>query len=93
VLLLLAPGEFERFTDLRLRLRVNGALRQEMSAADMNYSPLQALQALARFQRLEPGDLLLTGTPAGTALSAASAATDDGAIDLGTQRNVVRCAR
>ena len=34
------------------------------------YGPLQALQALARFQRLDPGDLLLTGTPVGTALSA-----------------------
>ena len=37
---------------------------------DMIYSPLQALQALTRFQRLEPGDLVLTGTPVGTALSA-----------------------
>jgi 2-keto-4-pentenoate hydratase/2-oxohepta-3-ene-1,7-dioic acid hydratase in catechol pathway len=41
-----------------------------MTAADMIYSPLQALQALTRFQRLDPGDLVLTGTPAGTALSA-----------------------
>jgi 2-keto-4-pentenoate hydratase/2-oxohepta-3-ene-1,7-dioic acid hydratase in catechol pathway len=29
-----------------------------------------ALQALSRFQRLDAGDLLLTGTPEGTALSA-----------------------
>ena len=36
----------------------------------MIYSPLQALQALTRFQRLDAGDLLLTGTPEGTALSA-----------------------
>ena len=36
----------------------------------MIFSPLQALQALSRFQRLDPGDLLLTGTPVGTALSA-----------------------
>ena len=28
-----------------------------------------ALQTLAKFQRLDPGDLVLTGTPAGTALS------------------------
>ena len=36
----------------------------------MIYRPSQALQALTRFQRLDPGDLLLTGTPVGTALSA-----------------------
>jgi 2-keto-4-pentenoate hydratase/2-oxohepta-3-ene-1,7-dioic acid hydratase in catechol pathway len=98
----------------------------------MIYSPLQALQALTRFQRLDPGDLVLTGTPVGTALSAppkpvamvasllpppvrwklffgrqaanprylkdgdlieAGVATDDGAIDLGTQRTMVRWAR
>jgi 2-keto-4-pentenoate hydratase/2-oxohepta-3-ene-1,7-dioic acid hydratase in catechol pathway len=36
----------------------------------MIYAPLVALQALSRFQRLDTGDLLLTGTPEGTALSA-----------------------
>ena len=36
----------------------------------MIYQPVQALRALTRFQRLDPGDLLLTGTPVGTALSA-----------------------
>jgi 2-keto-4-pentenoate hydratase/2-oxohepta-3-ene-1,7-dioic acid hydratase in catechol pathway len=131
-LVLLDPGELKRFADLRLRLRVNGELRQFETAADMIYGPLQALRALSRFQRLDPGDLVLTGTPAGTALSApprpvqflgsllpdhvkwrmffrgqagnprylkdgdvieASVATDDGAIDLGTQHTVVRYAR
>jgi 2-keto-4-pentenoate hydratase/2-oxohepta-3-ene-1,7-dioic acid hydratase in catechol pathway len=37
---------------------------------DMIYPPAQALGSLARFQDLAPGDLVLTGTPAGTALSA-----------------------
>jgi 2-keto-4-pentenoate hydratase/2-oxohepta-3-ene-1,7-dioic acid hydratase in catechol pathway len=36
----------------------------------MIYPPVRALQALARFQHLDLGDLLLTGTPVGTALSA-----------------------
>ena len=36
----------------------------------MLYRPLQALQALTRFQHLSAGDLILTGTPAGTALKA-----------------------
>ncbi|BCJ75076.1 fumarylacetoacetate (FAA) hydrolase [Catellatospora sp. IY07-71] len=130
-LVLLDADELKRFTDLRLRLRVNGELRQDMTAADMIYQPVRALQALTRFQRLEPGDLVLTGTPVGTALSAppkpvqfiasllppatrwklffqgqarnprylkdgdvveATVATDDGMIDLGVQRTIMRDA-
>ncbi|TDW74957.1 fumarylacetoacetate hydrolase family protein [Kribbella pratensis] len=69
-LVLLDADELKRFTDLRLRLWVNGEPRQDMTAADMLYQPLEALRALTRFQRMDPGDLLLTGTPVGTALSA-----------------------
>jgi 2-keto-4-pentenoate hydratase/2-oxohepta-3-ene-1,7-dioic acid hydratase in catechol pathway len=131
-LVLLEQDELKRFGDLRLRLWVNGELRQDSVVADdMIYSPLVALQALSRFQRLDAGDLLLTGTPVGTALSAPpkpvqfivsflppalkwklffnkqaqnpkylkagdvveiAIGTDDGAIDLGRQRTVVRSA-
>ena len=69
-LVLLDADELKRFIDLRLRLRVNGAPRQDRTVADMIYPPVQALQALTRFQRLDAGDVVLTGTPVGTALSA-----------------------
>lgn len=128
-LVLLDAGELARFGDLRLRLSVNGEERQNaLVSGDMLYRPLEALQSLTRFQNLVAGDLILTGTPVGTALSAppkpitmisnllpptvkwkaffrsqasnpkylhdgdlveASVATDDGAIDLGTQRTRV----
>src|SRR6201996_3204374 len=131
-LVLLDVDELKRFGDLRLRLRVNGQIRQNMLVdGDMIYRPVQALQALSRFQRLDAGDLVLTGTPVGTAISAppkpievigsllpdqlkwkaffstqaknpnylrhgdvvdAAVATDDGIIDLGSQRNVVKYA-
>ena len=131
-LVLLTADELMRFGDLRLRLSVNGHERQNaLVDGDMLYRPLEALQSLTQFQELAPGDLILTGTPAGTALSAppkpvqiignlvppalkwkmffarqagnpdylqdrdiveASVATDDGAIDLGTQRTAVRFA-
>jgi 2-keto-4-pentenoate hydratase/2-oxohepta-3-ene-1,7-dioic acid hydratase in catechol pathway len=131
-LVLLDADELKRFGDLRLRLRVNGAIRQDMLVdGDIIYPPVQALQALSRFQRLDAGDLVLTGTPVGTAISAppkpieiigsllpdqlkwkaffatqaknpkylrhgdiieAAVATDDGAIDLGAQRTVVKYA-
>ncbi|MGW1619555.1 fumarylacetoacetate hydrolase family protein [Streptomyces sp. NPDC002172] len=131
-LVLLDADDLKRFGDLRLKLWVNGEQRQNMPVAgDMIYQPLEALQSLARFQRLDAGDLILTGTPVGTAISAppkpvqalvslipeetkwklffqsqsrnpkylkhgdvieATVATDDGAIDLGRQRTVVRDA-
>ena len=70
-LVLLSADELKRFGDLRLRLRVNGAIRQDMVVeGDIIYPPVQALQALSRFQRLDAGDLVLTGTPVGTAISA-----------------------
>ncbi|MEU1184569.1 fumarylacetoacetate hydrolase family protein [Streptomyces sp. NPDC005820] len=69
-LALLEPEDFDRLLDLRLRLSVNGEPRQDRTLADMIVRPAQALTLLARFQTLDAGDLLLTGTPGGTALKA-----------------------
>lgn len=70
-LVLLDGDELTRFGRLRLRLRVNGQERQNaLVEGDMMYAPLAALRSLTRFQDLAPGDLILTGTPIGTALSA-----------------------
>ncbi|MEU2287017.1 fumarylacetoacetate hydrolase family protein [Streptomyces sp. NPDC013178] len=69
-LTLLEPEDFAHLLDLRLKLSVNGDLRQDRTLGDMIVRPAQALTLLARFQTLDPGDLLLTGTPGGTALKA-----------------------
>ncbi len=70
-LVLLDADEMRRFDELRLQLKVNGQPRQDSTVkTDMIYQPVQALTALARFQTLAAGDLVLTGTPVGTALSA-----------------------
>ncbi|WP_299572278.1 fumarylacetoacetate hydrolase family protein [uncultured Williamsia sp.] len=69
-LVLLEAGEWEKFSTLTLQLRVNGVTRQNSTVADMIYKPLQTLRELNRFQRVDAGDLLLTGTPGGTALTA-----------------------
>jgi 2-keto-4-pentenoate hydratase/2-oxohepta-3-ene-1,7-dioic acid hydratase in catechol pathway len=63
-LTLLEAAEFAALPDLRLQLRVNGALRQDRTVADMICPPATALTTLARFQALAPGDVLLIGTPA-----------------------------
>jgi 2-keto-4-pentenoate hydratase/2-oxohepta-3-ene-1,7-dioic acid hydratase in catechol pathway len=69
-LVLVDADELKRFGDLRLRLSVNGEVRQDMVVeGDILYPPVQAVQALAKFQHLDAGDIVLTGTPVGTALT------------------------
>ncbi|HSP38590.1 MAG TPA: fumarylacetoacetate hydrolase family protein [Frankiaceae bacterium] len=69
-LTLVDAADLARLDTLRLSLSVNGAVRQNNTAADMIARPAKALTVLSRFQPLAPGDLVLTGTPGGTALSA-----------------------
>jgi len=54
---------------LRLRSFVNGAPRQDSNTADMIFSVAHIVWHLSQYMTLEPGDLVLTGTPEGVALS------------------------
>jgi 2-keto-4-pentenoate hydratase/2-oxohepta-3-ene-1,7-dioic acid hydratase in catechol pathway len=67
-LTLVDASDLARLDSLRLTLRVNGEVRQDSTTADMIARPARALTLLSRFQPMAPGDLLLTGTPGGTAL-------------------------
>ncbi|MFE7032679.1 fumarylacetoacetate hydrolase family protein [Streptomyces sp. NPDC057621] len=67
-LTLVDGDELAALERLRLTLGVNGEIRQDSTAADMIVKPARALSLLARFQTLDAGDLVLTGTPGGTAL-------------------------
>ena len=69
-LTLVDAADLAALDSLRLTLAVNGHVRQDSTAADMIISPARALTALSRFQPMAAGDLLLTGTPGGTALKA-----------------------
>lgn len=69
-LTLVDAADLNRLGTLRLTLSVNGQVRQDSTVADMIVRPAQALTLLSRFQPLAAGDLLLTGTPGGTALTA-----------------------
>jgi 2-keto-4-pentenoate hydratase/2-oxohepta-3-ene-1,7-dioic acid hydratase in catechol pathway len=52
---------------LELICRVNGAERQRAKATDMHFSIPELVSFLSGIMTLEPGDLIATGTPAGTA--------------------------
>jgi 2,4-didehydro-3-deoxy-L-rhamnonate hydrolase len=56
-------------TDLRLRSWVNGEPRQDSTTADMIFAVDYLIWSLSQYLTLEPGDLVLTGTPQGVALS------------------------
>jgi 2-keto-4-pentenoate hydratase/2-oxohepta-3-ene-1,7-dioic acid hydratase in catechol pathway len=54
-----------KFEELTVVTRVNGAERQRGSGADMVFSIPTILAYISQVMTLEPGDLVLTGTPAG----------------------------
>jgi 2,4-diketo-3-deoxy-L-fuconate hydrolase len=65
---LVTPDEVDA-ADLQIRSWVNGEIRQDSSTADLIFGVLEIIHHLSQFARLEPGDLVLTGTPEGVALS------------------------
>jgi 2-keto-4-pentenoate hydratase/2-oxohepta-3-ene-1,7-dioic acid hydratase in catechol pathway len=52
-------------TDCRVRCLVNGQTRQDSRTSLMIYPIGQIIAHISRFMTLEPGDLILTGTPSG----------------------------
>ncbi|MDQ2661350.1 MAG: fumarylacetoacetate hydrolase family protein [Actinomycetota bacterium] len=56
-------------SDVRLRSWVNGEPRQDSTSADMIFDVNVIVHHLSQYLALEPGDLILTGTPQGVAMS------------------------
>jgi 2,4-didehydro-3-deoxy-L-rhamnonate hydrolase len=50
---------------LKMRLELNGAVRQDASTAQMVFPVAAVIEFIARMVTLEPGDIISTGTPAG----------------------------
>ena len=77
---------------LRLWSRVNGEPRQDSTTRDMLFGAAELVWRLSQFMTLDPGDLMLTGTPEGVALSGRFPYLADGDVveigvdGLGTQR-------
>ncbi|MER7303191.1 fumarylacetoacetate hydrolase family protein [Nocardioides sp. NPDC127514] len=67
--------EIARWPDLRLKLEVNGEVRQNELASDMLFGPAETLTEVSQVEDLDVGDLLITGTPGGVALELPGART------------------
>ena len=51
--------------DVPIRLSVNGEVRQDSTTSNMIWDPARLVEIVSSHFTMEPGDLLLTGTPAG----------------------------
>jgi 2-keto-4-pentenoate hydratase/2-oxohepta-3-ene-1,7-dioic acid hydratase in catechol pathway len=68
-LVLLDVDEFHYLNDLDLTLSVNGEIRQHDNTRNLVFKPAETLSEFSQVVNFEPGDVLMTGTPSGCALS------------------------
>ncbi len=54
--------------NIPLELAVNGTVKQQSNTADMIFSVAEVVSYLSQFMTLLPGDVVITGTPAGVGL-------------------------
>lgn len=66
---LVTPDEVSDPQDLPLRLEVNGTVMQESSTSEMIFGCAELIAFASRLCTLQPGDIILTGTPAGTGVA------------------------
>jgi 2-keto-4-pentenoate hydratase/2-oxohepta-3-ene-1,7-dioic acid hydratase in catechol pathway len=79
---------------LQLQLKVNDELRQDANTQEMRWDVAELLQFVNARVRLEPGDILFTGSPAGVAQGDGRFLSPGDQIDtvierIGSMRNVV----
>ncbi len=91
---LVTPDDVDH-RSLRLRSFVNDEPRQDSSTADMIFDAPTIIRHLSQYLALEPGDVVLTGTPEGVALSGRFPYLKDGDVvrieidGLGSQCHVM----
>jgi 2-keto-4-pentenoate hydratase/2-oxohepta-3-ene-1,7-dioic acid hydratase in catechol pathway/regulator of RNase E activity RraA len=85
----LVPAADLRLDDLTLRTFVNGSLVQTGHTSELLFPFAQLVADLSRFMTLEPGDLILTGTPAGSRPLSPGDVVEVEVEGVGTIRNEV----
>ncbi len=88
----LIPASEVDANTLQLKSWVNGEVRQDSNTADLIFDIPTVIHHLSQYMVLEPGDVILTGTPEGVALSGRFPYIQDGDVveleieGLGRQR-------
>ncbi|HEY7813599.1 MAG TPA: fumarylacetoacetate hydrolase family protein, partial [Nakamurella sp.] len=65
----IVPARYVDDTSLQLRFSLNGDLRQDANTADLIWGVPELVSRISEHVTLEPGDVVLTGTPAGVGLA------------------------
>ena len=85
---------------LALSLTLNGEVMQSSNTSDMIFSVAEIISAMSRYMRLQPGDIIATGTPEGVGMGRnpqrflhAGDVIELTVEGLGTQRQEVLSAR
>ncbi|MFE5093151.1 fumarylacetoacetate hydrolase family protein [Streptomyces sp. NPDC056638] len=94
---LVTPDEFADPLDLRLRTLVNGDVRQDDRTSSFIHGVAGLISYLSRYQTLEPGDVILTGTPRGAGVFSGRHLCPGDVVEvevenIGTLRNRVTAA-
>ena len=76
--------------DLEVICRVNGELCQRGRTSEMTFSPTQLITYTAGIMTLEPGDVIMTGTPAGIGPLTAGDVVEVEVENIGVLRNLVK---
>lgn len=80
----------ERLDELELVTRVNGEVRQKARSSDMIFPIADLLSYISHIMTLEPGDLVLTGTPAGVGRLVSGDEVEVELVGVGKVKNPVR---
>lgn len=62
---IVAGVDRDAVTDLEIRCSINGDLKQQGRTSQMVFNPSHLISYVSQVMTLEPGDVILTGTPAG----------------------------
>ena len=83
--------------NLRLVLRVNGAVKQDGNTRDMYFKVSRMIAELSRGLTLEPGDVIATGTPPGVGMGRTPPewlkpgdVMETEIVEIGAMRNVIQ---
>jgi 2-keto-4-pentenoate hydratase/2-oxohepta-3-ene-1,7-dioic acid hydratase in catechol pathway len=76
--------------DLSVTCRVNGEVRQHGRTGEMVFSPARLIAYTSAIMTLEPGDVIMTGTPAGVSPIAPGDLVEVEIEGIGVLRNPVR---